>query len=351
MSCRQDEFGNCSTSESEGYCLFHKPEKSRKETRMFFDELLGQNSVRIESNKKGQKYLVFESSVDWRGYVFPDSNEQSGLRGNTFQNVRFNGDVNLQKSIFEGATDFSYAHFARSVNFQRAIFKDRVRFSCAKFADVSVFSHAVFEDEASFQNTVFCDAVFNFADFEGPADFQNGQCHGDISFAGAVFERTCVFSGRTFSRELDFTRAAFYQGVQMERDRRQPEKDKYQYPPAKREGCRVQKMSLEAEGKMKAADMMYAREMRALRKAKIHDVSCFDDIWTHLSVWLETVFVDWTSAYATNWCRLVGVALLLILAFAVIYFVSAPFPGGDIYYIHPTYEPVRDFGRLFYFSA
>lgn len=80
---------------------------------------------------------------------------------------------------------------------------------------------------------------------------------------------------------------------------------------AKEEGCRVQRISYEKEGKKEEADKMFVEEMRARRAQK--------EAWWERE--LDKVVADWTCKYGTSWERVLGISLGLIGSFSLLYLI------------------------------
>jgi hypothetical protein len=227
-------------------------------------------------------------------------------------------------------------------------FKVDANFSSATFKGPAYIIEATFEGPTH----------FNFATFVDEAFFVGGSCTKEILFLGALFERTCIFTDRKFYGELIFANAEFRQGVAMEANWEEPEPEKYKLPQAEQEGCRVQRIAEEKEGRKDAADAMFVREMRAGRRSRalqyqekdgkliprskplwdpekpfLHKF-CWGSLRSHITSRAEYLLVDLTSQYGTSWQRVIHTALILIILFAGIYLIGAhlstthPFVGG-----------------------
>lgn len=410
--CKEAAFGNCGPMRNgEDYCLLHKPEKSKEEAKMFYEKIKEQAIT--ETDEKEKIRLLFDDDVGWQGYIFPEGDESedcfkdAAFKGRAyFGDAIFEGKVSFRNASFEDRAYFSEANFKSEAYFgnaifgdaaffHRATFEDRGGFLLAKFKGEVDFSNATFksgvalwgaifkggvycegttfEDEASFEDATFegeasfVDATFegktSFVDatFKGCASFNGSSCIAKTSFSGALFERTCSFANREFGGVLYFKHTAFQQGVIMEYDLENPEPEKYKLPQAEQEGCRVQKIAYEQEGRKDAAEAMFVREMRARRRdreAQYEDQEgktvfrkkpLWDPEmplkrrfrWGNLGLCItakaEYLLVDLLSEYGTNWKRVVGSSFVLIIAFALIYLL------GDIRGASTAWD-------LFYFS-
>jgi len=353
-SCKKEEHGNCGPiKDGDDYCLFHKPKKNEEEAVKFYEKLKKQATIETEEN--GKEKLVFKDVINWRGYVFPKGDDDSFFGGATFE-----GRVYFGKATFEDAVSFNWATFEDAVFFNRTTFEDRAAFLFANFEGEADFLYAIFQNEITFLDSTFkdgayfdraifefeCKAGFEGTTFEGEASFWNATFEGEVSFMdatfenrasffgssckkeasfmGTLFERTCTFENRVFEGKLLFTNTEFRQGVQVEKDWENPEPGKYTHPQAEQEGCRVQKISYENEGRKEAAEAMFVREMRARRREKIRSEK--KPLWKmpgrYIFYWLEKWAIDKTCKYGTDWYSLLKATLLVIVSFSLIYFLS-----------------------------
>jgi len=374
--CKKARYGNCGPIQAgDDYCLFHKPGKNKEESSEFY-QMLKEQAIE-KTNRFGNSDLVFKNKVYWQGYVFPEDVEgltifecanferiaifestifesnadfcEANFRdlvffsGATFKgraqfsDVIFEGEASFSdKVIFEGKasfsdatfkawTEFNSANFKREATFNGTIFESEVSFRDATFERLATFGGSTLAGRVSFSNSTFMGLVFfGGATFKGRAVFSGSTCLGNASFLGALFERTCTFAKRKFGGKLLFTNTEFRQGIQMESDWENPEPEKYKLPQAEQEGCRVQKISYENEGRKEAAEAMFVREMRARRREKIRSEK--KPLWKmpgrYIFYWLEKWGIDKTCKYGTDWYSLFKATLLVIVSFSPIYFIS-----------------------------
>ncbi len=374
--CKKAALKNCGPlRDGDDYCLFHKPYKGKGEARSFYEKLKAQAIEKTD--RFGNSKLVFKDKVDWCGYVFPKDDEGLAIfegasferiaifEGTTFESkadfcdatfkdlvffggATFKGRAEFSDATFEGEASFSdKATFEGKASFSDATFKAWAEFNCVRFKGEATFSGTIFEGEASFRDATFERlATFGGSTFEGRASFSDStfiglvffggvtfkgravfsgsSCVGNASFLGALFERTCTFANRNFGGKLLFTNTEFRQGIQIERDWESPEPKKYKLAQAEQEGCRVQKISYENEGRKEAAEAMFVREMRARRREKIvsEKKPLLKYPGRYIFYWLEKWAIDKTCKYGTDWYSLFKATLLVIISFSLIYFLS-----------------------------
>ena len=198
---------------------------------------------------------------------------------------------------------------------------------------------------------------FENATFSGKAIFTDSAFNTHANFEKIIFERTCNFEGSHFKGRLSFAGSDFRQGIMMEEDWKKPEEDKYWLPQAEQEGCRVQRLSFDKEGKREATDATFVREMQARRRARTHDRSWYNPYFLLLMIknLFDKVFLDLTCKYGTNWKQLIASSMLVIFAFAGLYQVQAlnlpifgKIPMGGIHNLNG--ELIESFIGTLYFS-
>ena len=239
--CKLEKYGNCDEeTKNQEYCIFHKPNKSEKEAKEFYEKFLKKfkpKKERITVGLEEIERLVFEEKVDCSGYVFPKIPESVDF---SFVSSVFKGDALFKEATFEGIAWFKWAKF-----------EGDVRFSGAKFEGVAWFNGTTFKGAAWFGKTIFKESAwFIEATFEGIANFR-GKKEG---------------SEYKFYSKLDFSNTEFRKGVDIDIP-----SEWFKLPEAEAEACRVQRISYEREGRKDDADRMFVRERRALRRAEIEE--------------------------------------------------------------------------------
>ncbi len=348
--CRKSHFGNCSDIRAEGYCLFHHPDKNHKQSQLFYAQLVDEeDSDYVEDDDQ----LVLAGRADWAGYVFPPPTGKPANAGLTassrlFANTVFSREVDLRRARFDGQVDFSGARFEDRVDFTGSTFSGHVSFARSVFKGGAFINHCRFASRADFSGAAFrWDANFSFSEFVGPARFAGTLFAADASFIATIFARYAEFTGGEFRGRLDFTHTVLRQGVGI--CDAGGEVSRIHRPDARREAFRIQKDSLQANGRTADADEMYVQEMRSRRQAETHRTP--GSLSIRLSHLLETMLVDWTCKYATSWQRLLVTAVVLIFVFAGIYHSGGMLSTAGIYDMHREDEPVTTFGAMLYLSA
>ena len=327
--CKLEKYGNCDEeTKNQEYCIFHKPNKSEKEAKEFYEKFLKKfkpKKERITVGLEEIERLVFEEKVDCSGYVFPKIPESVDF---SFVSSVFKGDALFKEATFEGIAWFKWAKF-----------EGDVRFSGAKFEGVAWFIGTTFEGVAGFGETIFRGgAWFIEATFEGIANFR-GKKEG---------------SEYKFYSKLDFSNTEFRKGVDIDIP-----SEWFKLPEAEAEACRVQRISYEREGRKDDADRMFVRERRALRRAEIEEAKAnvrevkeelkrlvasspqkVERVKAELKAWfdlikatskyllakgkssLEFFIADLTCEYGTNWKRpVISWIFLVFFIFPLLYFI------------------------------
>lgn len=364
--------------EGEDYCLVHKPEKNDIESEDFFD-LIKEKATEFPKEHASLKLIstkiVFENDLNCFSYVFPRYNNfflgavfegyvnlvgatfegRNSFKGSIFKNTaEFSGSVfedgaDFQNATFEGIANFCNTHFlVRSnvnfpINFMYATFENHVSFDSALFNEHTTFWYSSFNKIAVFSSSTFNKSTtFKHTLFLGGANFEKVSFKDKVSFKGVTSDRLCSFVDSQFHGSLTFDNADYRQGVIMERLDR-PEKDKYYLFSAEQEGCRIQRLSYDKEGKRESADSTFVREMRAKRKSRFQEKSFLAKLLGHIHNIFEFIFVDLITLYGTSWERIILSSFFVISFFAVLYWFF-----GCIYLIGES--PVESFWKLLYFS-
>jgi len=149
--CKLDEYGNCDEeTKNQEYCIFHKPNKSEKEAKEFYEKFLKKFKPKKERITVGLEEIerfIFEEAVDCRRYVFPEIPEGVDF---SFVFSVFKGDARFENATFKGSASFEGATFEEGASFEDATFKGMADFR-GKRGD---FEYK-FYDELNFSNTEF----------------------------------------------------------------------------------------------------------------------------------------------------------------------------------------------------
>lgn len=267
--------------------------------------------------------VEFGGAVEFDDAICKADFVDSKFKGWTsFFNTVFETSVHFNNSVFEGNIDFHQAIFKNGAYFQGAIFEKVAYFSSCDFQDKVLFGDSVFKGLAVFFDLNFHKKVdFSSVNFLNTVGFNGSVFKGILNFDKTTFERDCRLEKAFFEDKLYFTNVAIKHGIVMEEDPWNKEKDRYKLPQAEKEGCRVQKISYEEEGKKDEADIMFVREMRARREERTYGKPFRESWLEYPKKYLETILVDWTCEYGTNWRRILGVSALVIVMFSFIYWL------------------------------
>ena len=158
---------------------------------------------------KESKYCIFHASAEektvgefkeaLKEYVNKIKKEDGDY---DFEKFIFIGDIDFKKdlniTIFKNA-DFTEATFEGVANFTEATFSGFANFTEATFSRVAYFTEATFEGLADFTE----------ATFEGVAHLQEATFKGGANFIEATFERLAYFKGATFSGVANLPEVTF----------------------------------------------------------------------------------------------------------------------------------------------
>lgn len=201
------------------YCIYHKSDKNEEEAREFYRRIRQEASEpegEIIEDEEGEEHRrwVFEGEIDWRGYRFPDTPSDGAQSrpshtppvgdfkpagGDIHIEIKFEDDVNLRDTSFEGMAGFFGAKFEGVSDFEEATFEGITSFFGAKF-----------EKKANFQNTSFERAgEFMFTTFEENANFRLTTFEERANFMSATFEGVSDFDDATFKSETNFQHVTF----------------------------------------------------------------------------------------------------------------------------------------------
>ena len=328
--CKLEKYGNCDEeTKDQGYCIFHKPRKNKREAKEFYEKFLEKfKPLKINKIVLGERrtVIIFEKDIDCRGYVFPEATEDAQF---SFTNSIFKGRADFQHTTFEGNVDFQHAVFKLGADFFNATFEKEANFGFTTFEQAAEFARAVFKEVA----------IFGMVAFKGMAIFKDTVFKGPVFFFAATFNELAIFNGKReeaeykFYHTLNFSNAEFRKGIDIDLP-----SEWFKLPEAEAEACRVQRISYEKEGRREHADRMFVRERRALRRDKVRKAkeelskskgiklklrAGFKLIKAGGSFVLEFLLADSTCSYGTEWKKTVILWLLyVIILFPFLYWIS-----------------------------
>ena len=135
-----------------------------------------------------------------------------------FKFALFKSHADFTKAQFKSSAIFSYTHFKNSVDFGGASFHNTANFTFAKFDSIANFASLakLFSNfwGGGFQKihhdnvTFFKDAFFDYAQFEGRADFEGTDFKGEVHFTDAQFKSVADFES-AFNGIADFEYTEF----------------------------------------------------------------------------------------------------------------------------------------------
>jgi hypothetical protein len=135
--------------------------------------------------------------------------------------TRFEGALDLSRTVFLGLVDGSRAtfeqesyfvqdRFMHGAMFSEARFGPHARFHRSTFAGPALFRGAAFQGLTEFLEVVFeQDANFSHASFHMGTGFSGAHCRGKCDFSFAQFDREAFFLFARFDRPVTFASARF----------------------------------------------------------------------------------------------------------------------------------------------
>lgn len=364
--CKIDECGREALNDSE-YCLFHKPNKSDKESNDFYRSLL--DNAFLEENNN----ISYYSRLDCNKFVFPPIKSRSETN-NIFYNSVFRGVVNFDKAIFEGKMDYCNVKFENRVIFNGAQFKGIVLFDNVHFKEDTTFINTEFYNDAEFHkvrfrsnawfmsSTFHREARFSGTTFEKYAGFMymtvhsyslladNTRFEGECNFKRAVFKGPVFFIDTYFINKVIFNHTSFLEHLFIEKRDSNGEHifsdevslssvicevgnpfdlpESYIKLPASRNTIyRSQRLIYEKESNRTDADRMYLKERRAGCQVIKKSGSNSDK----LKSYIEWSIADLSSEYGTNWKRPIFLWVLSVLfVFPILHGIIGTFEINDI---------------------
>lgn len=127
-------------------------------------------------------------------------------------NSQIDGQLRLERSIFEEDVDFTGTEFKDQVSTAGSRLKGYVSFSESKFAKSADFSGCRFDEYADFGGSTFQeDAYFLETIFNEDINFRGSEFCRDAYYSGSIFKRYADFSEISFNRYASF-RASQFEG-------------------------------------------------------------------------------------------------------------------------------------------
>jgi uncharacterized protein YjbI with pentapeptide repeats len=123
-----------------------------------------------------------------------------------FRTIRFENDVRILKTRFEGLVDLSYSQFQRTANFTGSVFSGGVCFDSTRFLMDTSLARAIFCKRT---DSPEAELSFNDAEFAGVLDATDAQFPDDalVSFVRSRFRKSTYFASARFSGPVDLSSA------------------------------------------------------------------------------------------------------------------------------------------------
>lgn len=265
------------------YCIFHKPNKTEQETKLFTDEI----------KKKLQK-----KDYDFTGYCFPG---RVSFKGQVFKKL-----TQFNASTFEGGANFAGVIFQEYVSFWKSTFRGSADFHNSTFRDETHFDTVTFEGNANFEGTTFgWWAEFTELTVKGGAYFQGSNFEGLVDFLGSTFEESASFHNSTFGNIPGFDHLTFKNNIWAV--------DVY----------RIAKSSCQKLGEYTLAGEYYYKERIAKRKLLP---------WYSLKRWFEYILLDGLCGYGERPLRAIRTGLGVLFGLALLYWrIGHIYPSPELF--------------------
>ncbi|MBA7568698.1 hypothetical protein ES708_10432 [subsurface metagenome] len=154
---------------------------------------------------KESKYCIFHASAEEK----TEEEFKQALKKYVNKIKKEDGEYDFKKFIFIGDIDFK-----KDLNI--TVFKN-ARFSEATFEGYAGFAGATFERFPTFMKATFKgNAGFSGATIKGNADFSGATIEDNADFSGATIKRYAIFSGATFEEDAFFVKATFKGDADLE---------------------------------------------------------------------------------------------------------------------------------------
>jgi uncharacterized membrane protein SirB2 len=147
---------------------------------------------------------------------------QSKITGQVdFANTLFLQKIEANHLNVGKATNFNHANFGRKTDFSQSVFKEDANFSGTQFQEIAKFNEVQFLGEANFydsqfkQSADFSDVIFNkvvnfsHTSWSDTTKFINANCRDRILFSNSIFSELVTFVNATFEKTIAFRNVYF----------------------------------------------------------------------------------------------------------------------------------------------
>ena len=290
---------------------------ARAEWEIKYADLEGE--LKIVERLKIERLKIVESEIAIINSIFEDDVDTSRIQFRKkvdFSATTFLGESDFKGADFRGNADFGYADFSGDAYFQYVDFRGVTSFLSADFRGNADFWYANFSGDADFIGADFSgDAYFTDADFTGYATFDSTELN-KVSFTGATF--TSVSLDESEFNQMRVEWSALKDALSAD-------------------GLTYLRLIKNFRGieQFEDADAAYYQYRRLSQANKKWSFSKLGDVF----IWV-------TCGYGVKPHYTIGLALVLILLFALIYW-----RGGGIMRLKEGDDSRVSFWDAFYFSV
>ncbi|QDA31966.1 hypothetical protein FH039_10600 [Thermococcus indicus] len=246
---------------------------------------------------------------------------KGGYKEENYSPITFSESVKsfiIERTTFEDSVSFRDIEFQVPVKIVECSFNSHVYFDESVFKNICDLSGNFFKSKTSFKDTIFeGDVIFDRCLLSGIWDFAEKQnrpykFYKSLSFDGVSISGTVSFVSLNGKEGLEEFDTKKFEGL-------------FNEPRSKIEAARIQRISLEREGKRDEADRMFVLEMRAKRKLRLEQAN--GNSW-NAKIRAKTInFFEWLlgdlpSEYGTSLERIAIAVVAVVVLFGFLYWLT-----------------------------
>ncbi|MDJ0732458.1 MAG: pentapeptide repeat-containing protein [Crocosphaera sp.] len=145
---------------------------------------------------------LLTGKVDFKNTIFLQKFEA--------KNSKFKKEINFNNTYFGRKADFNGSVFEENANFNGTQFQEAVKFNQVQFLGDSTFNYSQFKQSSSFSESIFNKIVnFSHVFWSNNSDFISIDCRDRIVFFNSIFSGLTNFSNSTFEKSIAFRNTYF----------------------------------------------------------------------------------------------------------------------------------------------
>lgn len=130
--------------------------------------------------------------------------------------ANFTKEINCNKTNFGRKVDFSGSVFKDNVNFSGSQFQEQVKFNQAQFLEESTFRYSQFKQSTDFSEVIFNKVVnFSHTSWSDTSKFISLSCRDRILFSNSLFSGLLNLSNSTFEKSIAFRNSYFRHSINL----------------------------------------------------------------------------------------------------------------------------------------